>query len=114
MVAELGDDYPNETAALQAVAEEFDIGSGKKLRNWVKPQEIDMGQRSEPTTERVAQLRALKKEKAELKRVPTRPKGHPCDVHHIVAWATCLPFPASYSSQGNQGRGGFLSGPVEV
>ncbi|MCC9711744.1 transposase [Streptomyces sp. MNU76] len=68
MVAEVRDDYPNETAALQAVAEKLDIGSRETLRNWVKQHEIDGGQRPGTTTEESAQLKALKKENAELKR----------------------------------------------
>ncbi|MEU9212768.1 IS3 family transposase [Streptomyces sp. NPDC048415] len=68
MVAEVGDDYPNETATLQAVAEKLGIGSRETLRNWVKQHEIDAGTRPGTTTEESAQLKALKKENAELKR----------------------------------------------
>ncbi|MEW1654754.1 IS3 family transposase [Streptomyces sp. NPDC093707] len=68
MVAEVRDDYPNETAVLQAVAEKLDIGSRETLRNWVKQHEIDAGTRAGTTTEESAQLKALKKENAELKR----------------------------------------------
>ncbi|MFE9613494.1 IS3 family transposase [Streptomyces sp. NPDC006012] len=68
MVAEVRDDYPNETAALQAVADKLDIASRETLRNWVKQHEIDAGQRPGTTTEESAQLKALKKENAELKR----------------------------------------------
>ncbi|WP_327342747.1 IS3 family transposase [Streptomyces europaeiscabiei] len=68
MVAEVRDDYPNETAALQAVADKLGIGSRETLRNWVKQQEIDAGTRPGTTTEESAQLKALKKENAELKR----------------------------------------------
>jgi transposase len=68
MVAEVRDDYQNETAALQAVAEKLGIGSRETLRNWTKQQEIDAGQRPGTTTEESAQLKALKKENAELKR----------------------------------------------
>ncbi|WUW68047.1 transposase (plasmid) [Streptomyces sp. NBC_01455] len=67
MVAEVRDDYPTETA-LQAVAEKLDIGSRETLRNWVKQHEIDAGTRPGTTTEESAQLKALKKEIAELKR----------------------------------------------
>ncbi|QDN94741.1 IS3 family transposase [Streptomyces sp. RLB3-6] len=67
-VAEVRDEYPNETAALQAVAEKLDIGSRETLGNWVKQHEIDGGQRPGTTTEESAQLKALKKENAELKR----------------------------------------------
>ncbi|MFF8618621.1 IS3 family transposase [Streptomyces sp. NPDC015350] len=68
MVAEVRDDYPNETAALQAVADKLDIGSRETLRNWVKQHDIDAGTRPGTTTEESAQLKALKKENAELKR----------------------------------------------
>ncbi|AXE82039.1 IS3 family transposase [Streptomyces atratus] len=68
MVAEVRGDHPTETAALQAVVEKLDIGSRETLRNWVKQHEIDAGQRPGTTTEESAQLKALKKENAELKR----------------------------------------------
>ncbi|MFE2039176.1 IS3 family transposase [Streptomyces scopuliridis] len=68
MVAEVRDDYPNETAALQAVADKLGIGSRETLRNWLKQHEIDAGTRPGTTTEESAQLKALKKENAELKR----------------------------------------------
>ncbi|MFJ7587544.1 IS3 family transposase [Streptomyces sp. NPDC097617] len=68
MFAEVRGDYPTETAALQSVAEKLDIGSRETLRNWVKQHEIDAGQRPGTTTEESAQLKALKKENAELKR----------------------------------------------
>nr|WP_236584515.1 hypothetical protein [Streptomyces sp. MBT53] len=60
-------DFPNETAALQAVAEKLDIGSRETLRNGVKQYEIDAGARPGTTTEESAQLNALK-ENSELKR----------------------------------------------
>lgn len=68
MVAEVRGDHPNETAALQAVTDKLGIGSRETLRNWVKQHEIDAGQRPGTTTEESAQLKALKKENAELKR----------------------------------------------
>ncbi|MDO0929963.1 IS3 family transposase [Streptomyces sp. TG1A-8] len=68
MVAEVRDDYPNETAALQAVTDKLGIGSRETLRNWLKQQEIDAGTRPGTTTEESVQLKALKKEIAELKR----------------------------------------------
>ncbi|MGW2512366.1 IS3 family transposase [Streptomyces scopuliridis] len=68
MVAEVRDDHANETAALQAVTEKLGIGSRETLRNWVKQHEIDAGTQPGTTTEESAQLKALKKENAELKR----------------------------------------------
>ncbi|MFG2586568.1 hypothetical protein [Streptomyces malaysiensis] len=64
MVAEVRDDYPNETAALQAVAEKLGIGFRETLRNWGKQQEIDAGQRPGTTTAESVQLKVLKKEAA--------------------------------------------------
>ncbi|WAX81670.1 transposase [Streptomyces sp. KMM 9044] len=68
MVAEVRDDYPNETAVLQAVTDRLGIGSRETLRNWLKQQEIDAGTRPGTTTEESARLKALKREIAELKR----------------------------------------------
>lgn len=68
MFAEVRGDYPNETAALQAVTQMLGIGSRETLRNWVKQNEVDTGQCPGTTTEESAQLKALKKENAELKR----------------------------------------------
>lgn len=56
MVAEVHDDHPNETAALQAVTDKLGIGSRETLRNWVKQHEIDAGTRPGTTTEESAQL----------------------------------------------------------
>ncbi|MFD5160460.1 transposase [Streptomyces hawaiiensis] len=50
MVAEVRGDYPNESAALRAVAQKLGIGSAETLRNWVKREEIDSGQRPGTTT----------------------------------------------------------------
>lgn len=68
MLAEGSDGYPNETAALQAVAGKLGTGSGETPWNWVRQHEIDTGTRPGTTTEESAQLKALKKENAELKR----------------------------------------------
>ncbi|MFI6448532.1 IS3 family transposase [Kitasatospora sp. NPDC050543] len=68
MVAEVLGDYPNESAALRAVAEKLGIGSAETLRNWVRRDQVDSGQRPGTTTEESAQLKVMKKEIAELKR----------------------------------------------
>ncbi|MFH9298927.1 IS3 family transposase [Streptomyces sp. NPDC017520] len=68
MVAEVRGDYPNESAAFRAVAQKLGIGSAETLRNWVKRDEVDSGRRPGTTTEESAQIKAMKKEIAELKR----------------------------------------------
>ncbi|WP_329473174.1 transposase [Streptomyces sp. NBC_01723] len=67
-IAEVRGDYPNESAALRAVAQKLGIGSAETLRNWVKRDEVDSGKRPGTTTEESAQIKAMKKEIAELKR----------------------------------------------
>ncbi|WP_326655828.1 transposase [Streptomyces sp. NBC_00385] len=71
MVAEVRGDYPNESVALRAVAQKLGIGSAETLRNWVKRDEIDSGKRPGTTTEGSPQIKAIKKEIAELKRRTT-------------------------------------------
>ncbi|WP_432190376.1 transposase [Streptomyces sp. Tue6028] len=66
MAAEVRGDYPNESAALSAVAQKLGIGSAETLRNWVRRDELDSGQRPGTTTEESAAMKALKKENAEL------------------------------------------------
>nr|WP_159039347.1 transposase [Streptomyces luridiscabiei] len=68
MVAEVRGDYPNESATLRLVAQRLGIGSAETLRNWVKRDEVVSGRRLETTTEESAQIKAVKKEIAELKR----------------------------------------------
>ncbi|MCX5401565.1 IS3 family transposase [Streptomyces sp. NBC_00102] len=68
MVGEVRGDYPNESAAVRAVAQKLGIGSAETLRNWVRRDEIDSGQRPGTTSEESAAMKALKKENAELRR----------------------------------------------
>jgi transposase len=68
MVAEIRGDYPTETAALNSVMETLGIGSRETLRKWFRQDQIDTGQRPGTTSEEAAQVKALKKEIAELKR----------------------------------------------
>lgn len=87
MVAEVRDDYPNETTALQAVADKLGIGSRETLRNWLKQHEIDAGTRPGTTTEESARIKALRRRtpssggptrSSRWRRVPSRPSstGH--------------------------------------
>lgn len=68
MVAEVRPDYATEWAAMKAVASKLGIGSTETLRSWVRQDQIDGGTRPGTTTEESAQVKALKKENAELKR----------------------------------------------
>lgn len=68
MVAEVRGDYPNESAAIKSVAEKLGIGSTETLRKWVRQDQIDSGARPGVTSEESAQVKAMKKEIAELKR----------------------------------------------
>ena len=68
MVAEVKGDYPSEWAAIGAVASKLGIGSTETLRKWVRRAEVDAGQRSGLTSEERAEIKALKREVAELRR----------------------------------------------
>jgi transposase len=68
MVAETKADYPSEFAAIGAVARKLGIGSPETLRKWIRRAEVDAGQRPGLTTAEHEQIKALKKENAELRR----------------------------------------------
>jgi transposase len=68
LVMESQADYPSEFEAIRSVALKLGIGSPETLRKWVRRAEIDGGQRPGVTSEESAQLKALKKENAELRR----------------------------------------------
>lgn len=68
MVAEVRPDYDTEWAAMKAVATKLGIGTTETLRTWVRRDQIDSGTRPGTTTEESVQVKALKKENAELKR----------------------------------------------
>jgi transposase len=68
MVAESKGDYPSEFTAIQSVARKLGIGSPETLRKWIRRAEIDAGTRPGVTTAESEQVKALKKENAELRR----------------------------------------------
>jgi len=68
LVMESQADYPSEFEAIRSVALKLGIGSPETLRKWVRRAEIDGGRRPGVTSEESAQLKALKKENAELRR----------------------------------------------
>ena len=68
MVIESRADYPNDTAAIRSVAAKLGITSTESLRKWLRRAEIDDGVRPGKTTEEIAEIKALRKEVAELRR----------------------------------------------
>ncbi|WP_329453276.1 IS3 family transposase (plasmid) [Streptomyces sp. NBC_01724] len=68
MVAEVRPEYDTEWSAMKAVASKLGIGTTETLRKWVRQDQIDAGSRPGTTTEESAQIKAMKKEIAELKR----------------------------------------------
>jgi transposase len=68
MVMEHKKDYPSEYESIRSIATKLGIGTPETLRKWVRQNEVDAGQRPGTTTEESAQLKALKKENAELRR----------------------------------------------
>jgi transposase len=68
MVAEVRPDYDTEWAAMKAVASKLGIGAAETVRQWVRRDQIDSGQRPGTTSEESEQIKRLKKENAELKR----------------------------------------------
>jgi len=68
MVAESKDEHPSEFAAIEAVARKLGIGSAETLRKWIRRAQVDAGQRPGVTTAESEQIRALRRENAELRR----------------------------------------------
>jgi transposase len=67
MVTELTPDYSSQYAAITAVAKKLGIGTAETLRKWVRPAEVDAGQRPGTTSAEHAGIRRLKREVAELR-----------------------------------------------
>ena len=61
-------DYEHESAAIKSVASKLGITSPESLRKWLRQAEIDGGTRPGKTTEEIAEIKALKRENAELRR----------------------------------------------
>ena len=61
-------EYPSEFEAIRTIAGKLGIGSAETLRKWIRQAEVDGGARAGKTTEELAEIRALKKEVAELRR----------------------------------------------
>jgi transposase len=68
LVFESKDEYPSEFEAIRSIAGKLGIGSAETLRKWVRRAEVDGGTRPGKTSQELAEIRALKKENAELRR----------------------------------------------
>ena len=68
LVAEQRDEYPSEFETIRSVAAKLGIGSPETLRKWMRRSEIDSGGRPGMTTVEHEQVKALKREVAELRR----------------------------------------------
>ena len=68
MVLESRADYPSEYEAIRSIAGKLGITSPEPLRKWVRRAEVDGGVRRGKTTDEIAEIKALKKENAELRR----------------------------------------------
>ena len=68
LVLEQRSDYPSEFEAIRSIAGKLGIGSAETLRKWVRRAEVDTGVRPGVTTAESEQIKALKRENAELRR----------------------------------------------
>ncbi|MGW1729353.1 transposase [Streptomyces sp. NPDC002306] len=67
MVAEVRLDCDTEWKAMRAVASKLGIGTAESVRQWVRRDQIDRGTGPGVTAEESVQVKALKREVAELK-----------------------------------------------
>jgi transposase len=67
LVLESRADYPNEYEAIRSTAAKLGIISPESLRKWLRRAEVDGGARPGKTSEEIAEIKALKKEVAELR-----------------------------------------------
>jgi transposase len=68
LVLETKCEYPNEFTAIVSVSKKLGIGSPETLRKWVRRAEVDSGERPGVSSEESEQVKALKRENAELRR----------------------------------------------
>ncbi len=67
MVAESGDQYPSQWAAIESIAGKLGC-TAETLRRWVRQHERDTGERPGPTTAEQERVKALEREVKELRR----------------------------------------------
>jgi transposase len=65
LVLEHREDYPSEWAAITAVSKRLGMNA-ETLRNWIRQQQIDEGDRDGVSSEAAAEIRALRRRNAEL------------------------------------------------
>ena len=65
LVVEHREDYPSEWAAITAVSKRLGMNA-ETLRNWIRQQQVDDGDRDGVSSEAAAEIRALKRRNAEL------------------------------------------------
>ena len=65
LVLDHRDDYPSEWAAITAVSKRLGMNA-ETLRNWIRHQQVDDGNRDGVSSEAAAEIRALKRRNAEL------------------------------------------------
>ena len=68
LVLEQRDEYPSEYEAIRSVAAKLGVASVETVRKWVRRAEVDAGARPGLTTAEHEQIKALKRENAELRR----------------------------------------------
>lgn len=65
LVREHREDYPSEWAAIAAVSKRLGMNA-ETLRNWIRQQQVDEGDRDGVSSAAAAEIRALKRRNAEL------------------------------------------------
>jgi transposase len=68
LVLETRDQYQSENQAIVSIAAKLGIATAQTLRNWVRQAEVDEGARPGVSTAEAAEIKALKREVAELRR----------------------------------------------
>ena len=68
LVLEQREQYSSEHEAIRSVAAKLGIGTAETLRKWVRRAEVDSGARPGIATAEHEQVKALKRENAELRR----------------------------------------------
>jgi transposase len=69
MVAEISDQHESEWAAISEVARLLGVGCAETVRKWVRQGRVDGGARAGSTTEESVEVKRLRQENAELRRV---------------------------------------------